>query len=246
MLEIRRDAVSSTKDTRAAYDSVYASRGIRLSDSFYLWILSLLHLEGGKNLLDVSCGEGMLLRFAAAKGILAYGIDFSEVAATAANRNAASAGTVVADAETLPWSDDCFDCVTNIGSLEHYVHPGESVKEMARVLKPDGLACILVPNTFGLWGNIKHVWQTGDIFDDGFQPIQRYATKNVWISLLTENGLVPYKIVKHEREAPRTIKDGLMFLRHPLRIVRLALFPFVPLNLADRLVFLCHPAKREP
>lgn len=244
MLEIRRQAVSSTRDTRIAYDDVYAGRGVRLTDSFYLWVLNLLHLEQGKKLLDVSCGEGVLLRFAGAAGILAHGIDFSEVAAGVARQNAASASIVVADAEALPWPDNHFDCVTNIGSLEHYVHPEESVKEMARVLKPDGLACILVPNTFGLWGNIKHVWRTGDIFDDGFQPIQRYATKNVWADLLTENGLPPYKIVKHEREAPRTLKDAVSFLRHPLRILRLALLPLVPLNLADRLVFFCRPDKR--
>ncbi len=245
MLRIRKEDVSSTGGSRAIYNEVYASRGIRLRDSFYLWLLALLDIKDGGALLDVSCGEGMLLKFAAEAGTRPYGIDFSEIAVAVARRNAPSASILVADAEMLPWPDDYFDYVTNIGSLEHYLHPQQSIREMARVLKRDGLACILVPNSFGLWGNIKHVWRTGDIFDDGFQPIQRYATKNAWFKLLTENGLQPHRIVKHEREAPRTLKDALVFLRHPARILRLALLPLVPLNLADRFVFLCHPYKQE-
>ena len=245
MLEIRRQVINSVSDSKAAYDQVYGSRGIRLSDSFYLWLLSLLGIHEGETLLDVSCGEGILLKFATHGGVRSYGIEVSEVAARNAQVNADRAHVVVADGETLPWPDGHFDYVTNIGSLEHYLHPELSIREMARVLREDGRACILVPNSFGLWGNIKRVWQTGDIFDDGYQPIQRYCTRNRWTQFLTENGLRPYKVLKHEREAPRTRKDALSFLRHPIRLVRLALLPLVPLNLSDRFVFLCHAERRE-
>jgi SAM-dependent methyltransferase len=245
MLEIRRQVVNSVSDSKTAYEEVYGSRGIRLSDSFYLWLLSLLGIAEGQTILDVSCGEGMLLQFAHCRGARSYGIELSEVAARVARENAGRAHIVVADAERLPWPDGQFDYVTNIGSLEHYLHPELSMREMARVLKDDGHACILVPNSFGLWGNIKHVWETGDIFDDGYQPIQRYCTRNGWTKLLKENGLTPYQVLKHERERPRTPKDALSFLRHPLRLLRLALLPLVPLNLSDRFVFLCHPERRE-
>ena len=42
MLELRRQPITSADDSRRAYDQVYAERGIRQLDSFY--ILSLIHI----------------------------------------------------------------------------------------------------------------------------------------------------------------------------------------------------------
>jgi len=131
-----------------------------------------------------------------------------------------------------------------LGSLEHYLHPDEGVREISRVLKKDGLACILLPNLFGLLGNVKHVWETGNIFDDG-QPIARYATRNEWSVLLERNGLVPHRVLRYEREFPRTLSDLAWFLRHPSKILRLIVMFLIPLNLANNFVFLCVRANGE-
>jgi ubiquinone/menaquinone biosynthesis C-methylase UbiE len=52
----------------------------------------------------------------------------------------------VASAEALPWPDASFDLIVCITVLEHVADVAKSVAEMARVLKPGGVAYIEAPN----------------------------------------------------------------------------------------------------
>jgi len=238
VIEIRHPRMNTTRDTEQAYDAIYSDRGIAQLDSFYLWLLELVAARPGQSLLDVSCGQGALVDFAARAGLRAYGLDFSMAALERAQRRAPANGLFAADAEQLPLPSATFDRIMNIGSLEHYQHPEAGLREMARVLKPDGMACVLLPNTYGLFGNIQHVLQTGDVFDDG-QPLQRYNTRAGWHAMLATSGLIPFKTLKYEREWPRTQADLGWYLARPTRIVRLFIMPFIPLNFANCLVYLC-------
>ena len=66
-------------------------------------------------------------------------------------------------AETLPFDDGVFNLVTCLGSLEHFVDPVNSLREMVRVAKPDAAFVILVPNKdfltrkLGLFGGTYQV-----------------------------------------------------------------------------------------
>jgi ubiquinone/menaquinone biosynthesis C-methylase UbiE len=200
--------------------------------------LSLLHPRPEQALLDVSCGQGRLLCFARQAGLRVTGLDLSPLAAAAANRTALSACVNVADAERLPYANASFDYVTSIGSLEHYFVPPRAVREMARVLRPEGRALVLLPNTFGLLGNIAHVWRTGDVFDDG-QPLQRYGTNGQWRRLLELNGLRIERTQKYERAWPRTRHDLAWYVLHPHKFARTLLSLAVPTNLSSFLVYLC-------
>ena len=207
-------------------------------DSFFIWILRLLHVRNGR-LLDVSCGEGQLLRFALNQGIDAYGVDISDVAARIARRES-GAYTIVGNAESLPYATDSFDYLTNIGSLEHYEHMEAAVREMARVLRVGGAACILLPNSYGKRWNVQHVWRTGDIHDDG-QPLQRYGTHGEWRRLLESGGFEVQRTLgyEYERANPYTLPDTLNYLRHPQRILSTIYYRLtIPVNAASMLVFL--------
>ena len=238
-IEIRHEPTETAE--RDAYDAIYATRGIGQRDSFYLWFLGLVAKHGSGRLLDVSCGEGAFLQFAHRADLRAAGIDFSAVALQKARRRSPGAALALANAQQLPFADQSFDIVTNIGSLEHYFDPSEGVREMARVLRPGGVALVLLPNTFGLFGNIAHVLRHGEIFDDG-QPLQRYAARGSWERLLHDNGLAPVRVIPYEREAPRTLADLLWLLRRPRKIIRVLLGWLVPVNLSHILVFICHKA----
>jgi SAM-dependent methyltransferase len=224
-----------------SYDDLHAGGYLRQRDSFYIWLLGLLHARPGERLLDVSCGQGLLLDFAARAGLHVAGLDVSPWAVRATARRVPGAGATVADAERLPHPDGTFHYVTNIGSVEHYARPHEAVGEMARVLKEGGLALILVPNTFGLLGNILHVWRTGDVFDDG-QPLQRYGTRAQWSRLFEMNGLRVTRTLKFERALPRTWRDLGWYARRPHKLLRVCLAPLIPLNLASFLVYECQRA----
>jgi SAM-dependent methyltransferase len=238
MIEIRHSNMYDTEDTRVAYNQTYQGDGILLQDSFYLWLLNLLKPRPGQVLLDVSCGQGRLVKFAQKKGLLAMGMDFAEEAVYKGQVDSPQSGWAVADGECLPLRDACVDYVTHIGSLEHYQNPEAGMSEIARVLKPSGVACVLVPNSYGLIGNIQHVWQTGHVFDDG-QPLQRYNTRGGWQDMLAANGLKTFRIHKYERVWPRTWADLGWYLTRPTKIARLLMAWFVPINLANCLVYLC-------
>lgn len=238
MIEIRHSNMHDTEDTRAAYNQVYQGDGILLRDSFYLWLLNLLKPEPGKLLLDISCGQGRLVKFAQEKGLRAMGMDFAEEAVRKGLADSSQASWAVADGEGLPLREACVDYVTHIGSLEHYQNPEAGMREIARVLKPSGTACVLLPNSYGLFGNIKHVWQTGQVFDDG-QPLQHYNTRGGWHDMLAVNGLKTFRTHKYERVWPRTWADLGWYLTKPTKIARLLMTWFVPINLANCLIYLC-------
>lgn len=241
LVELRGPQIVLVEDSAHGYDELHGEGYLRQQDSFYMWLLSLLEPQPGQSLLDVSCGQGALLDFAGQAGLQAVGLDLSPSAVTTAGQQVPPPLLCVADAEQLPYSDTRFDYATNIGSIEHYFRPHWAIREMARVLRPDGLALILLPNTFGLLGNILHVWRKGDVFDDG-QPLQRYGTLVQWRKLLESNGLQVVRTVKYERAWPRTRQDLLWYIRRPHRLGRVLLAPLVPLNLASFLVYLCRKA----
>lgn len=239
MIEIRHDKMDQTDNLIEAYDEIYTSKGILHRDSFYLWLINLLNPVPGRNLLDISCGQGRLVSLAHQMGLNAIGIDFSMDGLKAGYLDLPLAVWSIGDGEGLPVQDESFEYITHIGSLEHYLHPELGAKEICRVLKPDGKACILVPNAYGLLGNIIHVWKTGDLFDDG-QPLQRYGTNGFWESMLTDNGLSVIKTLGWgEIEFPRNKQDTLQFIKHPQKIIRYALTQIIPLNLSNHLIYIC-------
>jgi SAM-dependent methyltransferase len=242
LVELRGQQIVLAKDSAHSYDELHGEGHLRQQDSLYRWLLSLLGSSPGQSLLDISCGQGMLLDFAGQADLKAVGLDLSSSAVTIARRQVPPPLACVADAEHLPYPDGAFDYATNIGSIEHYFRPHWAIREMARVLRYDGLALILLPNTFGLLGNIFHVWRKGDVFDDG-QPLQRYGTPGQWRRLLELNGLQVVRTMKYERARPRTKDDLRWYLRRPHKLGRVLLAPLIPLNLASFLVYLCHKAQ---
>lgn len=239
MIEIRH--ITKAQDLEPAYEEIYGQAGIRHSDSFYHWILDLLRPEPGRLFLDVACGQGRLPQLAALRGLHGHGLDLSARAIKVGQH--AGINLLVANGQRLPYPDDSFFYLTNIGSLEHYVDPLEGAQEMARVLAPDGLACILLPNTFGLFSNVLHALHQGRAADDG-QPIQRYAARYEWQDLLEAGGLEVIRTYKYECERPRSWADLARYLRRPKSFVRLLLTPLIPLNLANSFAFICRKVRQ--
>jgi ubiquinone/menaquinone biosynthesis C-methylase UbiE len=240
LIEIRH-----THETRSSYDSIYLGDAIHQMDSFFIWACSKLSITHGTRVLDIATGRGQMVEFAHQRGAATYGIDFSLTACKIARKYSRS-NIVNCDAQILPFCDQYFDVVTNFGSLEHFEHMAIGIQEMVRVLKPNGIACLTVPNTFGLRWNVQIAWRTGDADDDG-QPLQRYGTRKQWQTLLQENGLIVKKVLgyEHERAFPRTKKDMINYLKHPRRLLSmLFVAPLIPVNAAGQFVFICEPATK--
>jgi len=238
MIEIWHSKKQDAGESQGAYDDIYNNEGIHQLDSFYLWLLSLLNPYPGRRLLDVSCGQGALVNFARRAGVTAYGLDFSSAAIRRAHMDVGAACFVVGDGAHLAFPDESFDYVMCIGSLEHFIDPLAGMREICRVLHKNGSACILLPNTFSILGNVHYACKCGDVFDDG-QPIQRYNTHLGWKHMLAQSGLSVDRVIKYELPWPRTHTDWWWYLRRPRKIIHLLVGLAIPLNLANCFVFLC-------
>jgi SAM-dependent methyltransferase len=158
-------------------------------ERFFAWLFALLEAEPGALLLDVACGQGKFLAYAASHGLSVTGVDVSTVAAEAARARVPSATVLVAQGENLPFQASTFDRVTCIGSLEHFPDPRTGAAEIARVLRPGGTAVVFVPNLFFL----GHVWfgvLRGTQPSEGGQAFsEMFLSSGGWHDLLTESGL---------------------------------------------------------
>lgn len=238
MIEIRHPGIERLEDSTSAYDDLYQEKGILHRDSLYLFVIKSLKPQPNKILLDVSCGEGRLVALANAMGLTAIGVDISMTALIKARKHHFS-NFVNGDGENLPFKSHSVDYVTSVGSLEHYLEPAMGIREIARVLKPDGRACLLLPNAFGLLGNIPYVAKHGEVFDDG-QPLQRYATRKTWEKMISENGMRVSKVISYnEIEIPETYRDAVWLLSHPRKLFRLLISRLIPINLCNHFIFIC-------
>lgn len=106
-------------------------------------MLQVSYREGGK-ILDVGCGNGYFLKWMQKQGWQVYGVEISKAASQVAQRH----GLEVYNGE-LPkakYPSDYFDVVTMNQVLEHVYSPSEYVQEAKRILKPNGILIICVPN----------------------------------------------------------------------------------------------------
>ena len=96
-------------------------------------------LRGAKRVLDVGTGEGQLARVAAECGAeLVVGIDPTWTQVEVAQRKGGAPMYSRAEAATLPFADETFDCVLACLVFEHIAAVDSAIAEVARVLVPGG------------------------------------------------------------------------------------------------------------
>jgi SAM-dependent methyltransferase/uncharacterized small protein (DUF1192 family) len=112
-------------------------------------------LVAGRRVLDAACGEGYGAAILAGTARAVVGMDLSAAAvrhaqttyadaASAAGRVSFVTGTIA----ELPFPDASFDAVVSFETIEHVDAEAQHrfVREIVRVLKPDGLLIISTPN----------------------------------------------------------------------------------------------------
>ena len=103
-----------------------------------------------KTVLDIGCGSGMISAHFSGKGASVYGIDISEnmiqqADAFVQSRNM-KAEFSIGDAANLQFPDKHFDLITCISVIEWMDEDRNALLEIKRVLKPNGIAIMSVPN----------------------------------------------------------------------------------------------------
>jgi len=101
--------------------------------------------DRGVDVLDVGCGSGTLLGLLKHRGFRVTGLDFSaEAAAIAKAENGVD--VAVGTLEEAHFPAESFDVVTLFHVMEHVTNPRLVLAQVSRVLKPNGVAILQVPN----------------------------------------------------------------------------------------------------
>lgn len=110
-------------------------------------IAGIIKPDEGQSLLDIGCGWGLLLKELAlmGKNLKLFGIDISPEMVIRAKKECKNYDIriVQGSADKLPYQNNQFDIVTCILSFHHHPDSLKSLKEMYRVLKPEGKLILL-------------------------------------------------------------------------------------------------------
>jgi SAM-dependent methyltransferase len=110
----------------------------------------------GKRLLEVGIGLGADFERFIRGGAIAIGVDLTQRAVehvrARLRRAQLQARVERADAENLPFADDNFDIVYSWGVLHHTPDTNRAIGEVFRVLKPGGVAKIMIYHKYSIVG----------------------------------------------------------------------------------------------
>jgi ubiquinone/menaquinone biosynthesis C-methylase UbiE len=120
----------------------------------------------GEKVLDVGCNAGVLSRILAEKGKDVLGIDILPSAIEIARTFNQVSGTSFesGDLFKMAFTDNSFDCVLFLETIEHVHEPAKFLDEFRRILKPGGCLIVSTPNAVS-YINILHqllIWRKKD------------------------------------------------------------------------------------
>src|SRR6476469_977138 len=109
-------------------------------------VVDLAQLVRGERVLDIGCGTGNAALCAARAGGEIVGLDPAVLLIEVARERAAAEGFeidfVVGQAESLPFDDATFDVVMSVFGVIFTADPDRAIREMLRVLRPNGRALV--------------------------------------------------------------------------------------------------------
>jgi 2-polyprenyl-3-methyl-5-hydroxy-6-metoxy-1,4-benzoquinol methylase len=129
----------------------------------------------GKKVLEIGCGMGLHTETMVRAGADVTSIDITETAVEATKRRlelkGLSACVFRANAEEMPFESGCFDFVWSWGVIHHSARTTRIVREIARVLAPEGECRVMVYNRNGTSAGVCYLRQHllgGGIFRGSF------------------------------------------------------------------------------
>lgn len=114
-------------------------------------LLSAVHPQPGRRILDVASGFGQDVVALADRGVQAVGVEPSSRMTGWARLQASQAEAVDARwvrgwADSLPFADASFDGCFCKGAIDHFDQPDRALAEMARVTRSDGRVALAIAN----------------------------------------------------------------------------------------------------
>ena len=114
------------------------------------------HMRPGQSVLDVGCGTGPMVDFFCSRGLHYCGLDVAQGMLDSISRQFSNAPykerieLQIGSSESIPYPDNSFDLIVGMGLLEYLDDMAPTFSEIARVVKPEGLAVLTIPNLISL------------------------------------------------------------------------------------------------
>lgn len=149
-------------------------------------VLDSLQPQDGEKILEVGCGYGWISAalWSAAK-IEWYGVDRSEamIRNIRSTRSEQALRTSVVDGTQLPFADNSFDKVLCTGVLMHIAEDIAAIRELLRVLRPNGALLCSFNNALSPFSIPVRLWNSQK---KGF--VQKFRTPGAMRDILSRAG----------------------------------------------------------
>jgi SAM-dependent methyltransferase len=164
-------------------------------------------------LLEIGCGTAIDSYILAERSTARIvGIDLSIPSVKVASRCGASFSRPIylaaADATCLPFADATFDIVFSQGVVEHFRDPSAMLEEQLRVMRPDGILVINVPQKWTGYTRFKHRQIAAGTWPWGWET--EYSPRELR-ELGRRHGLKPIAMIGYDHWGSRR---GTAYWRH--------------------------------
>lgn len=109
-------------------------------------IIALLNPSRHSPLVDLGCGSGIFTHMLASRGFDCIGVDLSHTLLRRGKTQHSDLGFIQADVEALPFADNSVETIVLSCLIHHLPDPSQCIKELHRVLKPNGRFVAFDPN----------------------------------------------------------------------------------------------------
>ena len=141
---------------------------------------SVLNPKAGDVVLEIGMGNGFFIKdlMGKADNIRYTGVDFSKIMVQEAsdiNNEFLKQGKVQffeASIENLPFESNSFDCITTTNTLYFWPQPEQNIKELLRVLKPNGKLLVAYRS--------KKFMDKIELSNYGFEKYERLGVENLF------------------------------------------------------------------
>ena len=185
-------------------------------------IFKVIDIKGEDCIIEIGCGAGNVIEKAPACKL--FGVDISSsVLRKARLRLTEKVHLFQGDAQNLPCKDQAFTHIICSEVLEHLLDPSAALRELARIVKPQGAVVISVPNE-SMINQIKGILIRFGIFEWLFRRRGGYEE-------------MPEKMEDEWHLHTYPLKEWLDLFEKSFKVTRLKSIPFVwlPLRYVVRL-----------
>src|SRR5213594_2641572 len=142
-----------------------------------------LGFVAGKSVMDIASGEGYGAALLASKAQSVTGVDSDPESIKHAKHTyyASNLSFVVGNCDSVPLPGASFDVVTSFETIEHHDEHDEMLREIKRVLKPEGILIISSPNrlTYSDEPGYTNPFHVKELYYDEFYELLRKQFKYV-------------------------------------------------------------------